>query len=288
MLIFALLFACMPDPSDPGSTDPSDSAAAPASEGAFSVLTYNVKGLPDALTGTDGASRMTQIAPGLEPFDVIGVQESFDAGFHDALIGDVDHPIRDWSGETLDSTRAYGNGLGLLIRGFEEVERTSFFYSDCNGVIDDSSDCLASKGLQRVRVAVPGTEAFLDIYNTHHEAGGGDDDVAARDVQVGEVIAAMEDWSADAAVLFMGDMNMDSGDVEDVPQLDRYEGFGLRDSCQEVGCPDETHIDRIWLRDGPELQLQATGWTVEEQFVDGTGEPLSDHPAIAAEVSWTR
>ncbi len=283
MLVFVILSACTPDPSGPGSTDLSDSA-----KGAFSVLTYNVKGLPDVLTGTDGASRMAQIAPGLDPFGVIGVQESFDPSFHGTLIGDVDHPIRDWSGETLDSTRAYGNGLGLLIRGFEEVERSSFFYSVCNGVIDDSSDCLASKGLQRVRVAVRGTEAYLDVYNTHHEAGGGDLDLVARDVQVGEVIAAIEAWSADAAVLFMGDMNMGSDDLDDVPQLARYEGIGLRDSCQEVGCPDETHIDRIWLRDGPELQLKAVGWTVEEQFVDGTGEPLSDHPAIAAEVSWSR
>ncbi len=283
-LILACLLAC----TDSTSAGTGDSRLDAPTSGAFEVLTYNVKGLPDLVTGTDGLSRMEQIAPDLPPFDVIGVQESFDGTFHEALIADADHPIRDWSGETVEDDRAYGSGLGLLIRGFEEVERTSFFYADCNGVLDGASDCLASKGLQRVRVRVPGTEAFLDVYNTHHEAGGGPDDIAVRASQVEEVVAAMEDWSADAAVLFMGDMNLHVDDAEDVPLLERYGSVGLRDACTEVGCPEPLHIDRVWLRDGPELALVATAWERQEQFVDAEGEDLSDHPAIGVTIDWTR
>jgi len=285
-LILACLLACT-DPTT-GAAETAETGLDAATSGSLEVLTYNVKGLPDLLTGTDGLSRMEQIAPDLPPFDVIGVQESFDAAFHEALIAETDHPIRDWSGETVDEDRAYGNGLGLLIRGFEEVERTSFFYDGCHGVLDGASDCLASKGLQRVRVRVAGTSSYLDVYNTHHEAGGGPDDVAVRASQVEEVVAAMEAWSGDAAILFMGDMNLHADDAEDVPLLDRYGSIGLRDACTEVGCPETFHIDRVWLRDGPELQLVATAWERHEEFVDADGEDLSDHPAIGVRIDWAR
>ena len=207
MVSCLLIWLACVDPSSVEATsrpvDASSDSGTTASEGAFTVLTYNVKGLPDAITNTDGASRMAQISPGLAAFDIVGVQESFDASFHDVLVGDNDHPIQDWSDDTVDGTRAYGTGLGLMIRGFREVERASFFYSECYGLLDGSSDCLASKGLQRVRVAVPGTDAYLDVYNTHHEAGGGPDDVAARASQVDEVVQAIEAQSADAAVNFI-------------------------------------------------------------------------------------
>jgi endonuclease/exonuclease/phosphatase family metal-dependent hydrolase len=283
-MMLLLLIACV------GSDEPTSpiGATEPAPRGDLLVLTYNVHGLPDALTGDDGAARMEQIAPMLPDFDVIGLQESFDDEKHALLTADADHSIQAWSDETLDSTRAYGNGLGLLIRGFEEVEREAVFYSACSGVLDGASDCLASKGLLRVRVRVPGTETLLDIYDTHHEAGGGPDDLVARDVQVGEVIAAMEATSGDAAILFMGDTNMHADDPDDAVALARYEAFGLRDACTEVACDEPDHIDRIFLRDGPELAWTVTGWAVDERFYDDGGVPLSDHPAVTAELSWSR
>ena len=48
-------------------------------EGAFSVVTYNVQGLPDALTDSPRPTqdRMQDIAPLLDAYDVVGLQEDF-------------------------------------------------------------------------------------------------------------------------------------------------------------------------------------------------------------------
>lgn len=275
-MLLLLAFACAPDA-------PEATASEPATSGEFSALTYNVHGLPDVITGTDGAARMAGIAPLLPAYDLIGLQESFDEGLQQAVTADCDHPTQLWSDEKLGADRAYGNGLALLSR-LEAVEDVAVFYSTCHGLVDGASDCLASKGFQVLRVRVGGRE--LDIYNTHHEAGGGEADDAARAVQVDEVIAHMDSWSAGRAVLYLGDSNLRPSEAPDAALLDRYFAAGLSDACTLVGCAEPDHIDRFLLRDGDDLTLRVTAWSNEPQFVDAAGEPLSDHPAIAVTIGW--
>ena len=61
---------------------------------------------------------------------------------------------------------------------------------------------------------------------------------------------------------------------------------GLTDSCAAVGCPEDNHIDRILFRDSDSVGLTAESWTNEPGFVDGDGNPLSDHPAISVRFRW--
>lgn len=269
-----LLFACIAD--EVGTVD------APTS-GAFDALTYNVHGLPDVITGDDGAARMAGIAPLLPGYDLIGLQESFDAEHHASVTSACEHPVQLWSDEKVGTDRAYGSGLGLLA-DLERVDDTAVFYSQCNGIVDASSDCLASKGFQVLRVRLGGGD--LDIYNTHHEAGGGEDDDAVRRVQVEEVLEHMETWSVGRAILFMGDTNLRPSDPPDALLLDVYAAAGLRDACTEVDCAEPDHIDRFFLRDGDALSLSAVAWSNEPDFFDANGVPLSDHPAIHVTIGW--
>ncbi len=261
---------------------PGDTGALPPGSGSLRVLTYNVHGLPPEITGDDTTARQARIAPLLEGYDIAALQEDFIESNHELLVGAVDWTTARWFDEVIDG-RAYGSGLALLASLSERAYHEQH-YSECHGTLDGSGDCLASKGLQRVRLDLGGGE--LDVYNTHHEAGGGDEDNAARWSQVEEVLAAMDEHSAGRAVLFLGDFNLHGDDPEDQPCLDAYRGYGLEDACDALGCPEPGRIDRAWFRSGDALQLVPTDWAVQEQFVDEQGEPLSDHDAIAVGFDW--
>lgn len=268
---------CAPDPS------PEDSPT----EGELSALIYNVQGLPDVLSESvrPTPERMALISPLLDEWDIVLIQEDFDPDNHALLVAEATHPVREWFDARLSPERAYGSGLSQLSRAGQLVSVTQEHYTACNGVFDGASDCLASKGFQILRLSLGGAE--IDIYDTHHEAGSGPEDIAARSAQFDQVIASIDGYSASRAVLFGGDTNLSWDDPEDVPLLQRYADAGLRDACTEVSCPQTDHIDRFLLRDGDDLALTVTEWSSPEGFSDPQGGELSDHPPIAARLRWT-
>ena len=262
-----------------------DTAAEVPTEGSFSVLTYNVHGLPAAITGDDTTGRMGEIAPRLETWDILGIQESFDTDNHNILTGEVSHATSLWFGEKLPD-RFYGSGLAVLARA-ALVDQQNTHYSACNGITDAASDCLASKGFQAVRLSM-GTST-IDVYNTHLEAGGGTADNEARQTHVDEVLASINGWSAGHAIVFTGDFNLRPSDPEDLPLIEQLldEG-GLSDSCSAVACGEPDHIDQILFRSSDSLTLEVSAWANQaSDFIDDDGVDLSDHPAISATLAWS-
>ena len=83
-------------------------------QGSFSVLSYNVHGLPSVITGDDTPDRMLQIAPLLIEHDLIGLQEDFDDANHQALVADAPHAFQERFSAEVEDSRAYGSGLGVL------------------------------------------------------------------------------------------------------------------------------------------------------------------------------
>ena len=269
-----LLFACTPEPDLP-------------TEGEFDALTYNVAGLPDAISNPDepSAERMPQIAALLDDFSIVGLQEDFVAENHDLLV-DTAHTEERWfDALTTDWKPVVGSGLTVLAEDVEVVDYFEEHYASCNGILDGASDCLASKGFQVLRVSLGGED--LDIYNTHHEAGGGEADITVREQQVAAIIASMEGRSAGRAVLLMGDTNLRWSDPEDVPGLEAYRDAGLLDACDLTSCPEPDHIDRFLMRSSDTLDITATDWWRDERFVDASGVDLSDHPAIGGRFVWS-
>ena len=47
------------------------------SNGTLTVLTYNIHGLPPEITNDDTAGRIQQIAPLLEEYELVGIQEDW-------------------------------------------------------------------------------------------------------------------------------------------------------------------------------------------------------------------
>jgi len=257
-----------------------------AADGELSFLTYNVHGLPPEITGDDTAARMVEIAPLLEDFDVVGLQEDFDDSNHAVLAEVSTHLTQRRFADLFIEERVYGSGLTV----FAELVEEDFLhehYTDCNGVFEAASDCLASKGFQALRLELaPG--ATVDVYNSHLEAGGGEADNQARSAHVSQLIAAMNGWSAGRSVVFLGDTNLHASDPEDLPELERWLGeTGLSDACEAVACPEENHIDRVFFRAGAGVSWEGQSWTNEPAFFDEGGVPLSDHPALSASLAWT-
>lgn len=269
-----LFFACAPEPDLP-------------TEGSFDALTYNVAGLPDELSTPDvpSAERMPQIADLLDEFPIVGLQEDFVAENHELLLA-TEHTEAQWfDALTSDWGAVVGSGLTMLARDVEVIDYFEEHYTGCNGIVDAASDCLASKGFQVLRVSLGGE--MLDIYNTHHEAGGGEADNAVREDQVAAIIASMDGRSAGLAVLLMGDTNLRWSDPEDVAGLEAYRDAGLLDACDLTSCPEPDHIDRFLMRSSDTLDITATDWWRDERFVDDSGVDLSDHPAIGGRFVWS-
>ena len=128
----------------------------------------------------------------------------------------------------------------------------------------------------------------IHLYNTHLEAGGGDEDNQARQAHVDQLIASLQNYSADVAVLFLGDTNLRASDPIDVPLLEQlYTDGGLSDSCLSVNCEETNHIDRILYRNSSSIELMVQEWKRDESFVDDNGIDLSDHPAITVQLDWS-
>lgn len=268
-------------------SNPPDAVSEVPTEGSLRLLTYNVAGLPDGLSSADGdgIDRMTQIRPLLDDFDVVGLQEDFIEENH-VIVTDTTHDTVKWFDSLNDWGKPFlGSGLSMLSRDLVVVDYFEEHYTACHGVLDGASDCLASKGFQVLRVQVG--EHELDLYNTHHEAGGGAEDDAARSTQVDQVIASIAGRSAGRAVLFMGDSNLRWSDPEDADDLQRYADIGLIDACDATNCPEGDHIDRFLYRSSEDVALEVTDWWRDTAFVDSAGDDLSDHPAIGVTLSWS-
>lgn len=271
MILVALLTACGPGEAEPFA-------------GSFELLTYNVHGLPEAITGDDTSGRLAQIAPLLAEYDLLGLQEDWIDDNHAVLAAAVELPTYDRWNEPLDAQRAYGAGLSTWA-SLPAEETVHTYFTDCYGVFDDASDCLASKGFTALRLSLPSGDSF-DLYNSHLEAGSGEGDDPARAANVDQLIASMEGWSAGQAVVFVGDTNLGGDSEVDQAEVDRWLGAtGLSDACDLLGCPEPGRIDRILVRDGEGVTLTPSAWRVDDRMVDGAGVELSDHDAIAVTLS---
>ena len=170
--MFLFIFAC--------SSESKDTQGGVAS-GTLDVLTYNIHALPSAVTGDDTPSRITQIAPLLRDFDLIGIQEDWMDEVHSILVEGAALPYTDRCNIPLDDEKVYGAGLSFLGKS-PIISAQHIYYESCFGFLDNASDCFASKGLQLVELDVDGH--IVHFYNTHLEAGNDSEDQEVRAQQM--------------------------------------------------------------------------------------------------------
>jgi len=246
--------------------------------GDFSILTYNVAALPQFISGSDPILNIPLISPLLNLYDLALVQEDF--AYQQLLRADALHPYQ--TVPLAPDGIHWGDGLNhFSIFPFTDFQRHAWVV--CNGVIDQGNDCLTEKGFSvGLHTLAPGVE--VDIYNSHFDAGGSPGDHAAREAEAQQVLDTIVARSAGRAVIFVGDTNMGASSEYILQTL--LSGASLQDACRALSCGDETRIDRVMFRSSTDVELTATSWQLDPNFVDGNGDPLSDHEAVGVVMHW--
>jgi endonuclease/exonuclease/phosphatase family metal-dependent hydrolase len=264
----------------------------------LSLLTYNVAGLPEGISGSNPLRNTALISPLLNPFDVVVVQEDF--AYHADLVSRVSHPYLSIPDPLAN---ALGDGLNTLSRiPFKAFERTA--WRDCNGTFDSGSDCLTPKGFSRTRLDL-GRNLLLDVYDVHMDAGLGDADRRARTKNFAQLAQAIRSKSQDVAVVVAGDFNERYRNAgENMERLLAETGLtdgwvdyvhhgvlpatedGLESECDRDDPNDEgcERIDKVLFRSSTTVELLLVDYLVEgASFVDPSGSPLSDHLPVSTQ-----
>ena len=267
--------------------------------GTFVALAYNVAGLPEGLSSSMPETFMPLIGPRLNPYDLVLLQESWQTPdpnpfaptrtYHEELVSRADHPFKSVPAPAplgTDPRRPdalLADGLNRFSRfPFEPVMRE--MWSDCD---ISSADCLSQKGFSYARTEIaPGVE--IDIYNLHMEAGGTENDERLRGEGIQQVLDAMKRYSEGRAIVIGGDFNLHTDEEPDASQYARLlREAGLTDACDALDCPEPYRIDKMALRSGGGITLEALSWRFAlEEFAADDGTPLSDHDALEVEIAW--
>ncbi|CCK26567.1 endonuclease/exonuclease/phosphatase [Streptomyces davaonensis JCM 4913] len=272
-------------------------AAAPAQAaptGSFSVLTYNIAGLPLGLGDSDPETNTPLIGQRLGPYDLVNVQEDFN--YHASLYANDTHPHR----TATSGGAGFGDGLNTLSdHAFEDFERVD--WNDCT-----NADCLTPKGftLARVRLA---EGVFVDLYNVHTNADTTDAALAARRANIEQLSDFIQANSAGNAVIVMGDTNtrytragdnirtlLSENGLTD-PWVDLVKGGTAPAQGSEALVCDSAAptndcevVDKVLYRGSDLVSLNATRYNNEwASFLRSDGEHLSDHFPHTVDFSYT-
>ena len=250
--------------------------------GEFSVLTYNVAGLPATLTGRNPEVTIPLISPRLNAYDLVLVQEDF--WYHDLLTADVTHRYRSEPKVENPDLTDLGDGLNRFSRmRLDPVTRV--IWRQCNGSVDCGGDCMADKGFSVSRMYLA-SGVSRTVYNLHMDSSECDTDFETREAQRQQLVSDMATRSADEAVIVAGDTNLVLNLPRDVIILDQLlADTGLEIACRALSCAEETY-DRIMFRSSPQLTLTPTSWSLPAEFVDSEGFNLSNHKPVMVDFSW--
>ncbi|MET7451938.1 jacalin-like lectin [Streptomyces sp. NPDC005574] len=282
-------------------------AAAPstaaADSGTFSVLTYNVAGLPAWLSSasTPRDTSTTEIGRRIAPYDIVNVEEDFN--YHSYLYSTDTHPYR-----TATSGGA-GIGSGLNTVSDYAWDGDDFERVGWNSCQIDSGDCLTPKGFTFMRERLA-EGVYVDFYNLHTNAGTNDGDEASRADNLSQLTAFINTHSAGNAVVVMGDTNTRyTRSADTIAEFTAANGLtdawvkvirgGVAPTkgsdalvCDQTGAtvPNTCEVvDKILYRGSRLVSLNATSYDNEHAtFLNSDGKMLSDHDPVTARFSWSR
>jgi hypothetical protein len=277
--------------------------AAAAGSGTFSVLTYNVAGLPESLSSasTPRDTSTTEIGRRIAPYDIVNVQEDFN--YHAYLYSTDAHPYR----TATSGGAGIGSGLNTVSDyawDGDDFERVK--WSSCQL---DSGDCLTPKGFSFMRERLA-EGVYVDFYNLHTNAGTNDGDLASRADNLNQITSFIQSHSAGNAVVVMGDTNTRYTRTGDTI-AEFAAANGLTDAwvqlmrggtppakgsdalvCDQTGAtvPNTCEVvDKVLYRSSRLVTLNATSYNNEHaKFLTSDGLMLSDHDPITVGFSWSQ
>lgn len=283
-----------------GCSDSTESSTGAVLSGEFLALSYNVAGLPDSLSGSNPETNMPLIAPLLNGYDLVLTQEDWQTPepntlaplrvYHEILAAGALHPYRS-EPAPLPLGNDPSRPSALMSDGLNRFSQFPFgviLHQAWAGCDNSSADCLAFKGFSVARTELaPGV--CVDVYNLHGEAGNTEGDLVLKAQNTRDLVSFINAYSVGRAIILGGDFNMRLRRSADAQNLDVLTTTtGVTNACAALGIVDEEAIDKFFFRSNASVTLSPTSCRFElETFVDGSGEPLSDHDALAVGFTWS-
>lgn len=280
--------------------DGSDATMSSVVSGEFLALSYNVAGLPDALSKSNPETNTPLISPLLNGYDLVLVQEDWETPnpntlaplrvYHELLELQAMHPY-----QSEPAPLPLGNNperpSAIVSDGLNRFSQFPFgtlVRQPWTGCDNNSGDCLAFKGFSVARTELtPGV--CVDIYNVHGEAGNDAGDQALKVTNTRDLVAFMAVYSAGRAVIMGGDFNMRLRRPHDADNLAFLTSeTGINNACEALGIVDEEAIDKFFFRSNTSVTLTPISCRFESDiFVTTDGSPLSDHEPLAVGFTWS-
>ena len=302
------------------------------SKGNFNVLNYNIAGLPipssETEDGRDAYLDTMEIGAMIDAmnYDIVAVQEDFNYDLYlreqftkyDNILDDDDVVIE--RHQTVHSGGVpLGDGLNIFST-FAQYNEAREAWEESSGVLVDGSDELTYKGILLTSVEII-DGYYVDVYNIHADAYGGEGSLAAREAQMQQLAEFIKFRSKfdeetgiyEHGVIVCGDFNVSICDenLDGEAYLTQYllESAKLNDAWAVTTIAsiaedpadysayyeyakstdltyEETNghydsVERILYADGNGLDLSLD--TFAYFYMNGVdGESLSDHPAAEA------
>jgi endonuclease/exonuclease/phosphatase family metal-dependent hydrolase len=264
-------------------------------QGEFSLLTYNVAGLPERISSalTPRRESMIQIGELISDFDIVHVQEDFN--YNRFLYEKNTHLYR-----TKHKGKVpFGDGLNTLSK-YPILEYRRIPWRHCTG-----SDCLTPKGFTYTKIKLA-KNIYIDVYNVHANSHYAPKASYARQHNINQLKQYIYDHSADQALLVLGDFNAHYAfKLDNLPLFVKETGLydGWVDLVQDGHFPEvDDHfmplsmleltnsnesIDKIYYRSSKHLIFTPQEYNIEDKkFVAPSGKPLSDHLAVSMRFKW--
>lgn len=270
------------------------------------AVNFNVAGLPfAAFQGEDVAANQKVAGKYLSQngFDIVAVQEDF--GFHKHLVNSMagfDYETNHTGGIP------GGDGLNIFTKNMPIYNETRVTWNEASGILSDGSDELTPKGFTYSVIDV-GNGIYVDFYNLHADAYGGEGSIAARTSQYKQVAEFIQARSAenDRPVIVTGDFNNYMHTHEDNGALYEtlYRQCGLKDAWIEyhnngdyynmynwhiTGLPawgNWDSVERFMYRPGGGVDVVVSDFRYTE-VCDDSGEAVSDHSSAECEFTFIK
>ena len=233
----------------------------------YSIMTYNVHGLPMFMTLDKTYERMTNITDLLQTpnynFDIINFQEDWTHPGNTILTTNLMSPDSyswsQWLNEYVYDYSLFGSGL-LQLSKEPPIESKHEIFTKHYGY----DDMWANKGFQVARFP------HIDIYNTHLDAGKQEGDQLARQENLQQIAEFATNYSRNRAIILGGDTNLFDNDIDNASYDNFIQDLNLTEAT------GETHIDKFFFRSSHDLIIQSP--TVHIDNFDN----LSDHKMVHA------
>lgn len=270
------------------------------------AVNFNVAGLPFGFfQGADVIANQKVAGEYLSQndFDIVAVQEDFN--FHKQLVNNM-------SGFNYATSHTGGipggDGLNIFTKNMPVYNTTRVSWKEACGILSDGSDALTPKGFIYTVIDV-GNGIYVDFYNLHADAYGGEGSIAARTSQYKQLAEFIKARSAEnnRPVIVTGDFNNYMHVHEDDGALYKtlYLECGLKDGWIEyhnngdyfnlynwhiTGLPawgNWDSVERFFYKGGGGIDVVVSDFRFVE-VCNENGKAISDHSSAECDFTFIK